>query len=82
MKFYNKIKLKENQETTQGDKLIQIDTPKYPKLELIEIEGNLLNGKTILINSEGMLSGSLRNAKDGCTYFGFSKYRVNPKNNI
>jgi hypothetical protein len=46
------------------------------KLELTEIEGNILDGRLITINAAGMTSGSLRNAKDGYSYFGYVKYRV------
>jgi hypothetical protein len=53
-----------------------LDVTNLPNLELIEIEGNLLERKTIMINAEGINSGSLRNAKDGFTYFGTSKNRV------
>jgi len=47
-----------------------------PQLEMFEIEGNLLDGRNIKINADGMISGSLRNSKDGVTYFGPSKNRV------
>jgi hypothetical protein len=42
---------------------------------LVEIDGNILNGKVININAAGMISDSLRNANDGITYFGVENYK-------
>jgi hypothetical protein len=63
-------------ETTNTTFIQDIDILKYPKLELKQIEGDILYGKTIIINASGMEERSLRNAKDGTTYFGYSKFRV------
>ena len=41
-----------------------------PIIELREIDGNILNGKVIRMNAAGMINNSLRNSKDGVSYFG------------
>ena len=49
------------------------------KLELSELEGNILNGKTLIINAAGLVNNSgLRDARDGYTYFG----NLKSKNNV
>lgn len=49
-------------------------------LELTELEGNLLEGKKLMINASGLVHDSLRNAKDGWTNFGFKSKRTHVPN--
>lgn len=52
-----------------------------PQLELEELEGTLLNGQRIKINASGTES-SLRNKRDGCTYFGICKSSKHDKRQL
>jgi hypothetical protein len=52
------------------------DIAQNSKLELSEVESNILEGKTIIINASGIESGGLRNKRDGTSYFGFVKSKV------
>jgi hypothetical protein len=45
-------------------------------LQLKEIEGNALEGQTLVINAAGLTNGSLRGQYDGYTYFGYAKTNV------
>lgn len=71
---YNKKDLKNVIKIEES--LKESDIIMLPQLEIFEIEGNLLDGRNIRINADGMISGSLRNSKDGVTYFGPSRNRV------
>jgi hypothetical protein len=53
-----------------------MDINENPKLELKELEGNILDGKILFINAGGLESGGLRNMRDGCTFFGYVKNKV------
>ena len=44
---------------------------------MTELEGNILEGKTLFINAGGLETGGLRNVRDGCTFFGYVKNKVN-----
>ncbi len=46
------------------------------RLELTELEGNILEGQNIIINAAGIHNGGLRNSRDGCSYFGYVKGKV------
>lgn len=66
---------------SESQKITDIEVQENPKLELTELEGNLLNGNKIEINASGMTRNSLRNEKDGETRFGFKNQpQVAPKN--
>ena len=58
--------------------ITDIDVQENPKLELIDVEGNLLNKQRVEINASGIIctdNKSLikqRSNRDGCCYFGFS----------
>jgi len=62
--------------SNQG-KVTDIEVQSNPKLELIEVEGNIIAEKKLLMNAGGLVKGSLRNAKDGWTYFGLVKKGTN-----
>ncbi len=57
-------------------KITDMDICENAKIELSELEGNILDGKTVYINAGGIESGGLRNMKDGCSYFGYVKSKV------
>lgn len=64
------IKAKKN----NSNKIItDLDIQSNNKLEIIDYESKLIAEKSLLINASGLVKGSLRNSKDGCTYFGLGK---------
>jgi hypothetical protein len=58
--------------------ITDIDVQENPKLELKELEGSIMDGKTVAINAAGIIPNGLRGARDGYSYFGYTK----TKNNI
>lgn len=60
----------------QSTKITDQDIMDNPKLELKELEGNILEGKKIVINASGIASGGLRNCRDGYSFFGYLKTKV------
>ena len=58
-------------DSTTGNalKITESDIRDNLRLELEELEGNILDGKIVYINAAGLENGGLRNSLDGCTYW-------------
>lgn len=59
-----------------NSKVTDIEVQENPKIELVELEGKLIPDKSLVFNAGGLVKGSLRNAKDGITYFGLMKKNI------
>ena len=59
--------------TQNIEKITDIEVQSSKILELIDIDGNAIQEKRLLINASGLIKGGFRNANDGFTFFGLSK---------
>lgn len=66
----NKSFTNRNENISNNSDLLYSESKKRKKLIIEEICGNLFKDKKIEINEEGLINNSIRNKKDGITYFG------------
>lgn len=52
--------------------ITDVEVQENPRIELEEVEGNILNGEKIEICATGMIHSSIRQANDGISYFGIT----------